>query len=85
MCLGIHRSCCPIHHGLLINAVRRSQELTGDPFALLLKQRILFLGGEVSDFTADAIVSQLLLLDAQDQTKVLGGVGCVALALERMR
>jgi len=40
-----------------------------DPFSLLLKQRIVFLGGEVNDFVADAIVSQLLLLDAQDSTK----------------
>lgn len=50
-------------------ATLRSQEMAGDPFALLLKQRIIFLGGEVSDFSADAIVSQLLLLDAQDHTK----------------
>lgn len=47
----------------------RTQELGGDPFNLLLKQRIVFLGGEVNDFIADAIVSQLLLLDAQDPSK----------------
>jgi hypothetical protein len=47
----------------------RSQELSGDPFGMLLKQRIIFMGGEVEDFMADAIVSQLLLLDAQDPTK----------------
>ena len=41
----------------------------GDPFGLLLQQRIVFLGSEVNDFTADAVVSQLLLLDAQDPTK----------------
>ena len=41
----------------------------GDPFGLLLRQRIIFMGGEVDDFSADAIVSQLLLLDAQDHTK----------------
>lgn len=40
--------------------------MAGDPFGLLLRQRIIFLGGEVNDFTADAVVSQLLLLDAQD-------------------
>lgn len=43
--------------------------MAGDPFGLLLKQRIVFLGGEVNDFSADAVVSQLLLLDAQDPTK----------------
>lgn len=47
----------------------RTQDLGGDPFGLLLKQRIVFLGGEVNDFAADAIVSQLLLLDSMDSTK----------------
>jgi ATP-dependent Clp protease protease subunit len=36
---------------------------------MLLQQRILFLGSQVDDFTADVIISQLLLLDAQDPTK----------------
>ena len=78
--------------------------MAGDPFGLLLKQRIVFLGGEVghalvpcaaptllgaravplarrrprlpdpasqvNDFSADAVISQLLLLDAQDGSKV---------------
>eukprot|EP01026_Neomeris_dumetosa_P067727 TRINITY_DN6613_c0_g2_i10.p1 TRINITY_DN6613_c0_g2~~TRINITY_DN6613_c0_g2_i10.p1 ORF type:complete len:310 (-),score=36.43 TRINITY_DN6613_c0_g2_i10:121-978(-) len=47
----------------------RSAEMGGDPMGLLLKQRIVFLGGEVNDFIAAAIVSQLLLLDAQDAEK----------------
>jgi ATP-dependent Clp protease protease subunit len=47
----------------------RTQELSGDPFALLLKQRIVFLGGEVNDFSADAVISQLLLLDSMDPEK----------------
>ncbi|KAL6777428.1 CLPP4 [Auxenochlorella protothecoides x Auxenochlorella symbiontica] len=47
----------------------RTQDMAGDPFGLLLRQRIIFLGGEVTDFAADAIVSQLLLLDAQDATR----------------
>jgi len=41
----------------------------GDPFGLLLRQRIVFLGNQVDDFTADAVISQLLLLDAQDPKK----------------
>lgn len=36
---------------------------------LLLKERIVFLGSQIDDFVADAIISQLLLLDAQDHTK----------------
>lgn len=44
--------------------------MAGDPFGMLLRQRIVFLGGEVTDFTADAVISQLLLLDSQDPTKV---------------
>lgn len=47
----------------------RAPEMSGDPFALLLKQRIVFLGGEVNDFSADAVISQLLLLDSMDPTK----------------
>lgn len=32
--------------------------MAGDPFGLLLRQRIVFLGGEVEDFGADALVSE---------------------------
>ncbi|KAB1216283.1 ATP-dependent Clp protease proteolytic subunit 4, chloroplastic [Morella rubra] len=40
-----------------------------DPMGLLLRERIVFLGSSIDDFVADAIISQLLLLDAQDHTK----------------
>ncbi|GLT58518.1 hypothetical protein SLA2020_314040 [Shorea laevis] len=40
-----------------------------DAMSLLLKDRIVFLGGEIDDFVADAIISQLLLLDAKDSKK----------------
>ncbi|KMT11470.1 hypothetical protein BVRB_5g107950 [Beta vulgaris subsp. vulgaris] len=40
-----------------------------DVMGLLLKERIVFLGSGIDDFVADAIISQLLLLDAQDHTK----------------
>ncbi|XP_072958120.1 ATP-dependent Clp protease proteolytic subunit 4, chloroplastic [Typha angustifolia] len=40
-----------------------------DVMGLLLKERIVFLGSAVDDFVADAIISQLLLLDAQDPNK----------------
>ncbi|CAK8540256.1 unnamed protein product [Lathyrus sativus] len=40
-----------------------------DTMGLLLRERIVFLGSEIDDFVADAIVSQLLLLDAQDPNK----------------
>lgn len=40
-----------------------------DSLGLLLKERIVFLGSSIDDFVADAIISQLLLLDAQDSTK----------------
>jgi ATP-dependent Clp protease, protease subunit len=47
----------------------RTADMAGDPFGLLLRQRTIFLGGEVEDFGADAIISQLLLLDQQDASK----------------
>ncbi|KAB5573788.1 hypothetical protein DKX38_000982 [Salix brachista] len=40
-----------------------------DAMGLLLRERIVFLGNSIDDFVADAIISQLLLLDAQDPTK----------------
>ncbi|KAI3468535.1 hypothetical protein Pfo_025198 [Paulownia fortunei] len=40
-----------------------------DAMGLLLRDRIVFLGNNIDDFVADAIISQLLLLDAQDPTK----------------
>ncbi|XP_061366095.1 ATP-dependent Clp protease proteolytic subunit 4, chloroplastic [Gastrolobium bilobum] len=40
-----------------------------DAMGLLLRERIVFLGSSIDDFVADAIMSQLLLLDAQDPTK----------------
>lgn len=40
-----------------------------DVMGLLLRERIVFLGSGIDDFVADAIISQLLLLDAQDPTK----------------
>ncbi|KAM0935324.1 putative endopeptidase Clp [Dioscorea sansibarensis] len=40
-----------------------------DVMGLLLKERIVFLGTGIDDFVADAIISQLLLLDAQDSSR----------------
>eukprot|EP00959_Pyramimonas_sp_CCMP1952_P059752 1248100-Pyramimonas_sp.AAC.1 len=44
-------------------------DVMGDAMGLLLKQRIVFLGSQVDDFSADAVISQILMLDAQDSTK----------------
>jgi len=46
-----------------------AREAMGDAMGMLLKQRVVFLGSQVDDFSADAVISQLLLLDAQDPTK----------------
>ncbi|XP_012471652.1 ATP-dependent Clp protease proteolytic subunit 3, chloroplastic [Gossypium raimondii] len=45
----------------------RFEEL--DTTSMLLRQRIIFLGSQVDDMTADLIISQLLLLDAEDSEK----------------
>ncbi|KGN57884.1 ATP-dependent Clp protease proteolytic subunit 3, chloroplastic [Cucumis sativus] len=45
----------------------RFEEL--DTTNMLLRQRIIFLGSQVDDMTADFIISQLLFLDAEDPTK----------------
>ncbi|OIT34838.1 PREDICTED: ATP-dependent Clp protease proteolytic subunit 4, chloroplastic [Nicotiana attenuata] len=40
-----------------------------DAMGLLFRERIVFLGSQIDDFIADAIISQLLLLDAMDSSK----------------
>ncbi|KAK9116162.1 hypothetical protein Sjap_015109 [Stephania japonica] len=45
----------------------RFEEL--DTTNMLLRQRIIFLGSQVDDVTADFIISQLLFLDAEDSQK----------------
>lgn len=45
----------------------RFEEL--DTTNMLLRQRIIFLGSQVDDMTADLIISQLLFLDAEDPKK----------------
>lgn len=44
-------------------------ERSYDIFSRLLKDRIIFLGGEVNDDSANIIVAQLLFLEADDPTK----------------
>lgn len=44
-------------------------ERSYDIYSRLLKERIIFLGGEVTDVTADLLVAQLLFLEAEDPEK----------------
>ena len=44
-------------------------ERSYDIFSRLLKDRIVFLDGEISDINADLVVAQLLFLDGQDTEK----------------
>ncbi|HHV38032.1 MAG TPA: ATP-dependent Clp endopeptidase proteolytic subunit ClpP [Tepidimicrobium sp.] len=44
-------------------------ERSYDIYSRLLKERIIFLGGEVNDTIADLIVAQLLFLEAEDPDK----------------
>lgn len=45
------------------------RDAESDAMGLLLKERIVSLGSNIDDFVADAVISQLLLLDAQDSSK----------------
>jgi ATP-dependent Clp protease, protease subunit len=45
------------------------EERSYDLFSRLLKDRIVFVDGEINDLTADLVVAQLLFLDAQDSDK----------------
>lgn len=44
-------------------------ERSYDIFSRLLKERIIFLGGEVNDITANLVVAQLLFLEAENPDK----------------
>ena len=44
-------------------------ERSYDIYSRLLKERIIFLGNEVNDVTADLVVAQLLFLEAEDPDK----------------
>src|SRR5215469_3244386 len=44
-------------------------ERSYDIFSRLLKDRIIFLDGEINDINADLVVAQLLFLDGQDTEK----------------
>ena len=46
-----------------------SGERAYDIYSRLLKDRIVFVGGEIDDDSANAVVAQLLFLQAQDQEK----------------
>lgn len=48
--------------------LNKTLEMPSDPYSLLLRHRIVFLGGEVTDFTADSLVSHLILLDALESS-----------------
>lgn len=41
------RRCVPTESGTILWILCRTQEMQGDPFGLLLQQRIVFMGGEV--------------------------------------
>ena len=44
-------------------------ERSFDIYSRLLKERVIFLSGEVEDNMANSVIAQLLFLDAQDSTK----------------
>ncbi len=44
-------------------------ERSYDIYSRLLKERIIFLSGEIDNVTADLVVAQLLFLEAEDPTK----------------
>jgi ATP-dependent Clp protease protease subunit len=47
----------------------QQQQGSADPMTALLRQRVVFLGNQIDDFVADTIISQLLLLDANNPRK----------------
>ena len=44
-------------------------DIAYDIYSRLLKERIIFLGGEVNDYSASLVVAQLLFLESEDSNK----------------
>lgn len=61
----------PIYNELVPMVVEQTSrgERSYDIYSRLLKERIIFLGGEVNDVSASLIVAQLLFLEAEDPDK----------------
>ena len=61
---GFHEMLVPV-------VVEKSQfgERAYDIYSRLLKERIIFLGGAIEDYTANLIIAQLLFLEAEDPKK----------------
>jgi ATP-dependent Clp protease protease subunit len=61
----------PIQNTLVPMVIEKTQfgERAYDIYSRLLKERILFLGGPIEDYTANLMVAQLLFLAAEDPKK----------------
>lgn len=61
----------PIMNNLVPMVVEQTSrgERSYDIYSRLLKERIIFLGGEVNDVSASLVVAQLLFLEAEDPEK----------------
>jgi len=80
----------PIQANLVPMVIEKTQfgERAYDIYSRLLKERILFIGGPIDDYTANLIVAQLLFLSAEDPKKDIqlyinspGGVITAGLAI----
>ena len=58
-------------HGILPRIVEKTSrgEEVWDVFSRLVKDHIIFLGGQIDDFQADIIIATLLFMDSQDPEK----------------
>ena len=56
---------------IIPNVVTRGErgEMVSDIYSSLLDKRIIFLGGEINDDVANAVVAELLFLESQDPNK----------------
>lgn len=60
-------------HDLVPYVIERSgnSERSYDIFSRLLKERIIFVDGQITDATADLIIAQLLFLESENKTKAI--------------
>ena len=58
-----------IHDSIIVTETTPRGERHSDIYSRLLMDRIVFLGTEINDYVANAVIAQLLFLESEDPTK----------------
>jgi ATP-dependent Clp endopeptidase proteolytic subunit ClpP len=72
-------------HGIIPRIVERTSrgEEVWDVFSRLVKDHIIFIGGEINDFEADVVMATLLFMESQDPEKTYISTSILQAALSQ--